>query len=202
MIQLLLEQHVVRQRMRARPDDGHLALQDVDQLRQLIKARAAQEPSNARHSRVVALGLLNFLAVFGNGHGSELEDPEDRVVLAVPALTEEDRSRAVELDRQSDQREQRRQKRERYSSDDKIDHRLQQPVALGERDQIDDTRSEFAERASALNRDREGIEIRAQQKIGRERCEFANAFVYAGAFGCGKANDDRVELARPSGGSR
>src|SRR3972149_5740438 len=38
---------------RARAYEAHLSLQDVDQLRQLIEAEAAQPAADARHARVV-----------------------------------------------------------------------------------------------------------------------------------------------------
>src|SRR5579862_9938445 len=33
--------------LRPRPDDGHLATQDVDELRQLVEARSPQQPADA-----------------------------------------------------------------------------------------------------------------------------------------------------------
>jgi hypothetical protein len=45
---------VVRDRVRARPDDAHAALQDVEELRQLVERVAAQEGAEGRHPRIVA----------------------------------------------------------------------------------------------------------------------------------------------------
>jgi len=68
---------VVGNRMRPRADQLHCALQDIDQLRQLIKAGASQKPTDGGNSRIV-LGRLTkeIFAFFVGSHGAELKDLE------------------------------------------------------------------------------------------------------------------------------
>src|SRR5450755_398100 len=94
--------HLLRQG-RPGPDQGHVADQHVDELRQLIKRPAAQPGAWAGNPRVptdleqdpvrlVMDGKLGF-ALFGTRHhGPELEEGEALAVLADPGLAEEHRA--------------------------------------------------------------------------------------------------------------
>ena len=99
----------------SRPDEAHLATQDVEDLRELIQRRAAQEPPDPGDAWVVGdleqpvTGLVQrsqlVLVRLGVGdHRPELEDPEVLPVSADSDLTEEDRALRVESDRQRDHR--------------------------------------------------------------------------------------------------
>ncbi len=99
----------------SRPDQRHLAQQDVDQLRELVEARAAQPPSEWCHPGVVGqlvrcgrvpirrVGRVgphrgDVLAVDGvvvvHGHGAELQHRERDAVTADAHLAEERRATA------------------------------------------------------------------------------------------------------------
>ena len=84
---------VMREGVRPRPDQRHVAEQHVDQLRQLVEVPAPQVPPDPRDARVVLDGLHDDLAVLGHGHAAELEDPEAALVEAVAPLTEQNRAR-------------------------------------------------------------------------------------------------------------
>ena len=64
----------MRQRMRARSDHRHIALQNVEQLRQFVDAGAAQPIPDTRDAIVVGPGLHNGFAVFLHRHGAKLHD--------------------------------------------------------------------------------------------------------------------------------
>src|SRR5512138_1267256 len=88
-----------RGRVGARADQGHVTLEDVDELRQLVEAGPAQEAPHPRHPVVVAPG--QYLGV-GVGqvvvHGAEFPALEQIVVEAVALLPEEHRAPRIELD--------------------------------------------------------------------------------------------------------
>ena len=111
---------------RARANQRHVAPKDVDQLRQLVKARPSEPAAALRHG-LVALELvetvhrrrnagihraLDVLAVHGgidvDLHRPELQGRELALVLPEPCLTEEDGAGRVALHAPRDVREQRR----------------------------------------------------------------------------------------------
>jgi hypothetical protein len=104
-----------------RADEAHLAAQDVDQLRQLVDRGPAQKAADARDPRVLAdlehdavvglveLGELGLARLRVGEHRTELEDRELVAVAAHASLTEEHRAARVELDRDRDGDQQRRQ---------------------------------------------------------------------------------------------
>lgn len=68
--------------MRAWADQGHVPLQDVEQLRQLIQRGATDKAADSGNARVVAAGLLH-ITVIVNTHRAEFPDLDH---LAVPAM--------------------------------------------------------------------------------------------------------------------
>src|SRR3989442_14088406 len=92
--------------LRARSDDTHFPSEHVHDLRQLVQVGAAQDPADARHPGIClgtphrsafALGVLD--------HAPELVHPEYPAVEANPCLCKEDRSTALERDRETDHTE-------------------------------------------------------------------------------------------------
>lgn len=69
-------------------NQGHVALQDVEQLRQFVNRRAADKAANTGDARVFTGGLFNLLAVVGT-HGAELPDVNHFAVPAVALLFEQ-----------------------------------------------------------------------------------------------------------------
>src|SRR5690242_5851806 len=78
--------------MRPRTDQRHVSSQHIDELRQLVDARGAQDATDASDAGIVFAGLLDHAAVFEHVHGAKLEDRELARVKSLPALTEDDRS--------------------------------------------------------------------------------------------------------------
>src|SRR5471032_548075 len=96
----LLIEIVVFERMRTRSDHRHVAAQYVEELRQFVQARAAQETAYARDPRVAAFRLFDYARFLRmNAHGAELVDGEDAAIRAFAALLEEHRTTRTELHR-------------------------------------------------------------------------------------------------------
>src|ERR1700759_5811786 len=79
-------------RVGPRPDDRHVAAQDVEELRELVEARPPQETPQPRDASIVSTReLLAFLVAQRVMHGAEFPYLEKMVVVAEPALPSGDR---------------------------------------------------------------------------------------------------------------
>src|SRR5207249_11266026 len=125
---------------RAWADDAHVAAQDVEKLRQLVKARPSQDMSQPRHSPIraqlvrrpltvslIRIGLaLNVLslkfAVLGivdaGVHRAKLEEQKNAAIHSDTFLLIENRTTRIQLNQQSYQQPQRRQDQKRQRGDD------------------------------------------------------------------------------------
>ena len=102
------EQLEVRLWMRARADEVHLAAEDVDQLRQLVEAKAAQPLANPCDPVAVVAHPLRGRSV-SRAHGPKLEQLQAPSAQADSIVDEKDWTRRVEFDGQHDERQQRRE---------------------------------------------------------------------------------------------
>jgi hypothetical protein len=99
------------QGVRPRADDGHRALQDIEELRQLVDAHVANETANPGHTWVALARLFQRTRIgLFNVHRAEFPDLEDRSVEAGTFLAKEDRAAAFEFDRQGYAQHDRRKK--------------------------------------------------------------------------------------------
>jgi len=111
--------HPHADRVGTRPDERHLTLEDVEQLRQLIEARAPEERPEPGHARIA---LERLPAPRGIAcrmvHRAELVELEDSALMTVPLLPEQHRTVGLQLDEAGDRRQQRqgREHRERRNS--------------------------------------------------------------------------------------
>src|ERR1700712_4004989 len=77
----LLIKIVMLKGMRTRSHYRHVAAQHVEELRQLVEARAAQESANTCNVWIVARGLLQLPRLLHmHAHGAELVDAEDAAI--------------------------------------------------------------------------------------------------------------------------
>src|SRR5215510_16559250 len=77
----------------ARPDEAHLAAQDIDELRNLVQAGFANESADTGDARVAVLRPLRPAVFFGVlQHRAELDDLEDAPIFAYPFLRIKDRA--------------------------------------------------------------------------------------------------------------
>src|SRR5205807_10642438 len=74
---------VARDRVGARADYAHAALQYVDELRQLVERGAAHEGAERGDARIDAADLVDLLAVLSDAQGAELVDDDLFAVDAV-----------------------------------------------------------------------------------------------------------------------
>ena len=127
---------------RARADEAHVAAKDVEELRQLVEARAAEPATGARHARVVvqfvdgplavahvragptldvAPLVLSVLSVVrACAHRSELEEEEYATVHPDALLPIEHRAARVQLDQERHQNPKRREQDERDRRDEDV----------------------------------------------------------------------------------
>ena len=80
------EDHVAHE-LRPRPDDGHVALEDVEEFGEFVEAGGAEELAVGVQPHVV--GEQVALRVTLVGHGTELDEPEYPFALARAGLREE-----------------------------------------------------------------------------------------------------------------
>ncbi|MNE26261.1 hypothetical protein D3C80_1196190 [compost metagenome] len=94
---------VVRKSMRTRADDGHAALQHVEELRQLIETGPTQKGTDAGDTRILALSLGHFaMGLLVHYHRAELVDLELLPVDAGTVLLEQHRAWRGDLDGNGD----------------------------------------------------------------------------------------------------
>src|SRR5438552_3492942 len=84
--------------MGTRPDQRHVAGQDIEQLRKLIDIGVAQEPSQTGHTWIVSGDLSEIVTLLHHGHRSEFQHTNGLVVVAVPRLAKKHRPTGIELD--------------------------------------------------------------------------------------------------------
>ena len=94
---------------RTRPDQVHVADENIEKLRQLVELGPAQELAQARNPRVTLDGQPRTHQVGAVDHRPELVDEEGLTETTDAALAKEDRPRRVELDQHRNQDEKRKQ---------------------------------------------------------------------------------------------
>ena len=169
----VLEELVVAQRQGTRADEAHLALQHVDDLRNLVEREAAEEPPDARDPRVLAdleERALGFVLVLELGlelggardHRAELQHRKLALPDADAAIDEEDRPARVELDRKRDERPHREPDHDDERAHEEVEAALDRPVPAGEhgRTQLEERRTLAGHVLAALHE-----ELR---RVGRE----------------------------------
>src|SRR5262249_38732276 len=86
-----------------RTDQRHRAIQDVEELWQLVKARPAQDPPHARNPGIAAGGLNRFaFRSWVEPHCPKFVDVEHTIHEPVPLLSKQNGTTAVESDYQGD----------------------------------------------------------------------------------------------------
>src|SRR5665648_219455 len=131
-----------------RPDQTHLALHDIDDLRQLVHAPAPQPAADARDARVafdlehrsvvvILVGEIVAQLVSAQVHGAELVDVEGPPSPAHPLLAEEHGAARVELDHKRDDAEHRQHEHADHAADYEIEGALDGHVEATELDMGD-----------------------------------------------------------------
>src|SRR5690606_6255826 len=159
---------VVRDRVWPRADDGHRALQHVDELRQLVQAGAAQECPERRDPRVTLAGLGNGAFFFlMDPHAAELPHLDRLAAESVTQLAEEYRPWGTELYANGDGDHQGRDHQEDQGRQDLVHGGLDQMrrTIQGTRAQV-----EYRQTANLLDgmvQKLKAKEVREQLDVGR-----------------------------------
>jgi hypothetical protein len=119
---------------RPRPDDRHLAAQDVHQVRKLVQRESTQEAAGRRHARVALDDSGSDSDRIGSrAHRSQLPHVELLAADPDPPLPVDDRPARAQLDRQRRQRQQRGEQDQRDDRDRDVDGSRQPPARLAHR---------------------------------------------------------------------
>src|SRR5215471_10991601 len=184
--------------LRPWPDQAHVSLEHVPQLRQLVESAAPQEAANRRHADIALLrgpdGTRGLLGI--SPHRPELVEREDTAVLADASLVVQHRARRRHADEQRNQQHDRRRDDETDSGGRDIDEafRRGQHVAL-----LETRREDQPARTQILDRDfsrvllvhggevikRHPVELHLEQFLHRQHPASLR-----------QADDDAVDIAR------
>ena len=115
-------------------DDGHVALEDVHELRQFVQAALADDAPDGRDAGIVLAGgeAGNAVLLGVDAHGTELDDLELAPVLGEPGLFIERGAAVIQLDRQSGNQHQRAQQDERQTGAHDVKGPLDQHILRAE----------------------------------------------------------------------
>lgn len=127
-VDALLELLAERGALGPGPDEGHIPLDDVPELRDLVQARLAHELAERRDAGVVALRPLRAAALRVDVHGAELVDPEGLPALADALLRVDGGPRALALDLRRDGRHGDRQDDERAPACHDVERALYEAI--------------------------------------------------------------------------
>ena len=122
--------------LRARADEGHLAGEDVKELRELVDGGFSDEASDVGDARVARDGPALLFVCFGLlHHGAELIHHERLVMEADALLLKDDRARRGELDEDRDDEHDRAEEDDADEGADDVDGALRGGLDwVGERD--------------------------------------------------------------------
>src|SRR5262249_52898812 len=120
--------HIVGDRMRTRADQGHVALQHIQKLRQLVDARPAQEFTDTRYAQVAASCLNDVRSILEHRHRPEFVDDKLFAVEAVAPLLEDHRAFAIKLDCDRGQQKNRPKNGDRDSRDKEVQNPLRRAL--------------------------------------------------------------------------
>ena len=123
---------VVRHGMRARADDAHAPLQDIDELGQFVQRILAQEGADARDAGIALARLPDRLAIFAHPHGAEFIHQDLFPIKPVAALLENDGAGRIQFDGKGDEQQQRRDQRQDEQGQHDIAGPLDEPVGARE----------------------------------------------------------------------
>src|SRR5258705_1074149 len=115
--------------LRPRPHEAHLAVQHVEELRQLVEARPPQGNAERGTPRIIlARPHRSRLRLGVHPHRPELQHPEAPAVDPHALLAIEDGPRRGELERDRDPQHHWRRDRQRERAEDQVEHALDDAV--------------------------------------------------------------------------
>lgn len=139
-----------------RADERHIALEDVEDLRQLVDAQLADDPPDARDARVARAARDHAAVSLGvDDHAAELDDLKHAPVFRAALLLEEHGAAVLELDRRRNGEKNRRGDDQREQRHHNVRNALEEvvPEALAVVLVLHQRRVDQVARAEALHRD-------------------------------------------------
>src|SRR3954469_23978720 len=124
---------VVGNRVWSRAYHTHSALQDVDELRQLVERRLAQECTQRSYALIVSCYLRHLVTVLKNIHGSKLIDQNFLAIESVTSLSEQHWSGRSQLYGHGDPQHERRYHDQYERRENDVAGALDEPVCAVER---------------------------------------------------------------------
>jgi len=102
--------------MASRPDERHLASENIEELRKFVDVRPAQKGTDPCHPRIAVHSLDRRPVVAGFcTHRAKLYDPEDRAAPPPTPLEKQGGAWALEADQKSDEKQKREKKKKKKS---------------------------------------------------------------------------------------
>ena len=114
---------------RAGADEGHVALEDVEQLRQFIERGGAQELAHEGGALLIRQEIAFRIA--GVGHGAELDDMEGLAATADALLQEEGVAALEDYKQQQDEQQQRRERQQQEEREEEVADALARALVEG-----------------------------------------------------------------------
>ena len=116
----------MQEHMRARTYDTHITFQHIEELRELVDVGLAHKIAERKLARIILCGL-NLIGISVDVHRSEFVAHEWLAIKSSASLHEEDTSRALLLDDNSHNRQERKQAYQRYQAHYYIKYTLDKP---------------------------------------------------------------------------
>ena len=196
--QHLAELLVVHHRVRTRSNQRHISVKHIPELRQLIQARAAQKTANLCNAGIVFRSLAHIGTIFHHRHRAELEHFKHALIAAPAALAEQNRPRTIELDRQRDQRHERRD----HQRDNAADRQIFEPLDDGSPTSVtlgfdieQSDRAQLRNPVRTRSVEEIGSQVRDDVQIDRQILELAGNVVHPAFGNLRQGNDDPVDAA-------
>ena len=153
---------VVRQGMRAWPDQRHVALQNIQQLRQFVDTGRSQQPSDGRHPRVVARRLCDSRTILLDCHGPKFEYDKLPAIKTISMLPKYDRPGTIDLDRDRGEGHDRQEKYQRQASQNNVHDALNEALGSAKGCPLDFYSQHSLARRRRVIRQRSNAHIRQQ----------------------------------------
>src|ERR1700692_1542464 len=164
--------------VRARTDQREIALEHhVKELRQFVETGLADEASDPGDAGVVLghdpgrqrIGLIVI-------QRTKLEDVDALIVETEPLLAEQHRTRAVELDRERDQRHERRGREQDDGADDAVEQPLHHQIPVGDRRLENVEGRDLAEIGIGAGAEAQFVGVRGKPDVDRQNPQLLQHF--------------------------
>ena len=185
---------IVRDGVRPRANQGHIAAQHVQELRQLVQVGAAQQTPKPRHARVAPGGLLDLIAVIHHFHGPKLVDDEPAPVKPVAHLAEDRLPRTVELDRCGDKQRDRREQNQEKSRHGDVEYALGDLLPFGQRRALELDQILAAQGARLSPQILGDVRVRQQVDRGRQYPQIVDEEIDLATFRPRYLQEDTVDV--------